>query len=211
MSIQPDAPRADFMDSRKFTDGDKIFFIHFLRWFLRKGPVPRREALYVVLEEQVGSSVLLVVYCSSHSLRLQTPHHNAESWKRHWNDYPELPDKIYIEARKRADYEAFAGDVFPSSSTTREGHGEDTASGEQVLSMPESTSRPASGPAVNVRRPIRPKGGIPVTDNDFREMARYMYEKRHVWHEYPTVKSRWEEFGHRPKVSPRPAHGTILV
>ena len=64
---------------------------------------------------------------------------------------------------------------------------------------------------MSVCRPIRPKGGIPVTDNDLREMARYMYEKRDVWHDYPTVKSRWEEFGRRPEVSPLRAHGIIMI
>ena len=36
---------------------------------------------------------------------MQTPHHNADAWRRHWDDAPELPDKIYIEARKRAERE----------------------------------------------------------------------------------------------------------
>ncbi|TBU32854.1 hypothetical protein BD311DRAFT_654008 [Dichomitus squalens] len=178
VSVKPKAPRRNVAD-RRFTDQDKIFFIHFLRWLLHKGPVPEREAIHNILAEQ-------------------TPHHNADSWKRHWDDYPVLPDKIYIEARKRGNYQALASDT-PSSVSVERGYEEDMADTNRVL----LTSEPALGskaePVLSVRTPTRPKGGIPVTDNDFREMAKYMYERRHVWYNYPSLKSRWQEFGQRPE------------
>ena len=43
---------------------------------------------------------------------------------------------------------------------------------------------------------------VQVTDDDLRRMARYKYEKRNVWHRYPSLSSRWAAFARLPKVGP---------
>ncbi|KAI1795155.1 hypothetical protein LXA43DRAFT_66650 [Ganoderma leucocontextum] len=81
--IKPKAPRRDPQhESLRFTKEDKIFFIHYLKYRLRRGPVPSKEQLCRELGEQA-------------------PHHNGDSWKRHWDNACRLPNEIYIQARKR--------------------------------------------------------------------------------------------------------------
>ncbi len=44
--------------NNRFTDDDKVFFIHYLRWRLRReGPIPTRAVLYAELAEQVQRTV----------------------------------------------------------------------------------------------------------------------------------------------------------
>ncbi len=52
--IKPKAPRRDPQPGHlRFTKEDKIFFIHYLKYRLRKGPVPSKEQLYRELAKQV--------------------------------------------------------------------------------------------------------------------------------------------------------------
>ncbi len=54
---KPTAPRRDPRDNSLFTDDDKIFFIHFLRWRLQTGDVPARS----VLEWELAQAVCLLL------------------------------------------------------------------------------------------------------------------------------------------------------
>ncbi|TBU49420.1 hypothetical protein BD309DRAFT_1014864 [Dichomitus squalens] len=169
VSNRPVPPSPPEVDGRRFTDEDRIFFIHFLRWQLREGPVPEREELYDALAEQ-------------------TPHHNADAWRRHWDDAPELPDKIYIEARKRADREGLVWNSPSSSASTDEEDGDE--------GMKDASAVPR---------------GSRVTEDDFLRMARYMYEKREVWGQYSSANARWEEFAKRPENGKRTLPGWVGV
>ncbi|KAI1795157.1 hypothetical protein LXA43DRAFT_882724 [Ganoderma leucocontextum] len=185
LSSQPKPPVRDVdevRDGHRFTDEDKVFFIHFLKWYLRQGrasQIPEREDLYLLLA------------------RL-TPHHNAEAWKRHWDDAPELPDQIYIEARKRADDEALARSASLSPSSNGDGS-EDGIDAADDGPPTESTSPVVSQVQRVPRAPHRPRGGVKVTEEDLREMAQYKYERRDVWDQHPNAKARWEEFAERPQ------------
>ncbi|KAM5540431.1 hypothetical protein V8D89_005889 [Ganoderma adspersum] len=190
-SSQPKAPvwdRDDDHEAHRFTDEDKIFFIHFLKSYLLGqacgARIPDREDLYLLLARQ-------------------TPHHNVEAWKRHWNDAPELPDKIYIEARKRADDEALARSASLSPSSDEEGS-EDGSDVEDDGLLKESTSpvlNEVQRRSCTLRQPNRGKRGchVKVTEEDLRDMAQYKYERRDVWDQSPSVKARWEEFADRPQ------------
>ena len=209
-SLHPKPPPRDsenVNESHKFSDEDKIFFIHFLKWYLRQGIVahiPDREELYLLLARQVS---IFRPFSDgddrSNLITRQTPHHNAEAWKRHWDDAPELPDKIYIEARKRADDEAIAGNPSLSPSSN-EGGSEDGIEAADDEPLSESTSQvlnqaqraPRSPcPPKKTRRPER------VTEEDLREMAQYKYERRGVWEGISSRTARWKEFAQRSRVS----------
>lgn len=52
--VKPKAPSRDLQSGKlRFTKEDKIFFIQYLKFRLRKGPVPSKEQLYRDLAEQV--------------------------------------------------------------------------------------------------------------------------------------------------------------
>ncbi|RPD76967.1 hypothetical protein L226DRAFT_569192 [Lentinus tigrinus ALCF2SS1-7] len=163
-SSRPEAP--DDVHSgyhARFTDDDKIFFIHFLRWRLREGEVPDKRALY-------------------RELAMETPNHDAAAWRKHWDSAPWLPDRIYIEARKRADNEA---DSLALSD------GEET--GTDWL----STDGPPT-PAQASSRPAKERLNRRVTEEDIHKMAKFLVEKRHLLH----AKSKnelWREFSRRPE------------
>lgn len=147
----------------------------------------------------------------------QTIHHNAEAWKRHWDEHPELPDKIYIEARKRAEEERLTlepgqpGYALLAGSSDEESQEEDAVeavadnasvvsyydppeeapkakSADKTLS-PQKSSKPASQPFRHA-----------ITADDLRAMAKYKVEKRHVWDQYDTKQGPWKEFAERPEV-----------
>lgn len=44
------------------------------------------------------------------------------------------------------------------------------------------------------------RGKCSVTEEDLREMSAFMFEKRHVWHEFKSSHDAWVTFGNRPKV-----------
>ncbi|TBU63980.1 hypothetical protein BD310DRAFT_460838 [Dichomitus squalens] len=188
VSNRPVPPSPPEVDGRRFTDEDRIFFIHFLRWQLREGPVPEREELYDALAEQ-------------------TPHHNADAWRRHWDDAPELPDKIYIEARKRADREGLVWNSPSSSASTDEEDGDEGM--KDASAVPSASQRSSKTLAVLRLRKI--SRGSRVTEDDFLRMARYMYEKREVWGQYSSANARWEEFAKRPENGKRTLPGWVGV
>lgn len=67
--MKPDPPRRDPDDADpRFTDDDKVFFIHYLQWRLHKGVVPKKEVLYAELAKQV--SVTMFLYEVNHVLFL---------------------------------------------------------------------------------------------------------------------------------------------
>ena len=195
--------------SQRFSDEDKIFFIHFLKWYLCQGSVahiPDREELYLLLARQVSifPSPFLGDEDRCNAIARQTPHHNADAWKRHWDDAPELPDKIYIEARKRADDEALARSASLSPSSNEDGSEDDIDAADRDGPLNESTSqvlnqvqRVPYPPCLRKKTRKHEK----VTEEDLREMAQYKYERRDVWEQIHSSMARWKEFAQRPEVS----------
>ncbi|KAI1795156.1 hypothetical protein LXA43DRAFT_914523 [Ganoderma leucocontextum] len=182
-------------DASKFTDEDKVFFIHFLHWRLgQPGAIPSKHDLYDALGDQ-------------------TAHHNAEAWKRHWDEHPELPDKIYIEARKRAEeqhltlepgqpgYARLAGSIDEESQ--EDDSGEAAADNASVVSYYDPPNEAATAqPADKIpRNPGKPWKTFkhPITADDLRAMAKYKVEKRHVWDQFDTKQGPWREFAERPE------------
>ncbi|KAI0774193.1 hypothetical protein C8Q74DRAFT_816241 [Fomes fomentarius] len=170
---KPTAPRRDPRDTSLFTDDDKIFFIHFLRWRLQSGDVPARS----VLEWELAQAA---------------PHHSERSWKKHWDANPSLPDDIYIAACKRAENEArMYESSHPWQSTGA--HPGDSAEDEGGASAHYSNT-----PRMVCKSSSR-RGKCSVTEEDLREMSLFMFEKRHVWHEFKSPHDAWVTFGNRPK------------
>ena len=58
-TIKPMPPRTS--DHTKFTDEDRIFFIHYLRWRLYDGEVPTKNELYEELATEVSAPVMVVI------------------------------------------------------------------------------------------------------------------------------------------------------
>ncbi|KAI0719645.1 hypothetical protein C8T65DRAFT_636020 [Cerioporus squamosus] len=175
--------------SKRFTDDDKIFFIHYLRWRLRReGPIPTRSVLYAELAEQ-------------------TPHRDAEAWKRHWDDHPQLPDRILIEARNREwpDSQTAPTAPAPDGPSDEEGEEDEDGEGEGEADEEEAEDRHAGHPADRPSAGDAPNSGkgkttrkhivrLRVTESDLRAMAKYMAEKEAVWDSYPSQCACWEEF-----------------
>lgn len=205
---KPKAPRRGPQENtRKLTREEKIFFIHFLKHRLRSGPVPSREQLCRELAEQ-------------------TPHHNADSWKRHWDKECKLPNEIYIQARKRvqkslkeplpAPPSRLNGSHLAGSSDEEDDSGDEdedrdvepgddpayepTASGEPYSTVKKATK----GPRIRKYR---------VTEVEIQAMAQYIAEKRKCdggWDNL-TVRLRWEEFAARPKNKKRSLAGWARI
>ncbi|KAI0750766.1 hypothetical protein C8Q80DRAFT_530093 [Daedaleopsis nitida] len=168
---KPRAPSRDPQgDIDTFSDDEKIFFIHFLRWRLREGPVPPKLVLWWELGREA-------------------PHHDHLSWKKHWEDNPSMPDRIYSEARERRDRE-----------TEMESNRSRTVSPPVTLRLYNKHSNhrgvhPCPSHNKSAARPTRRR----VTDDDIKAMALYMVEKRRVWNKYTSHSGCWREFANRPQ------------
>ncbi|PIL37073.1 hypothetical protein GSI_00765 [Ganoderma sinense ZZ0214-1] len=197
-------------DATKFTEEDKVFFIHFLHWRLgQPGAIPSKQDLYDALGEQMT-------------------HHNAEAWKRHWDEHPELPDKVYIEARKRAEEEhlslepgqpgyarlADSSDEEPQEDDAAEAVA-DNASVVSYYDPPDETPKAQSAdksllPGKSVQSASK-TFRHPITEDNLRAMAKYKFEKRHVWNQYGTKQGPWKEFAERPENRNRKLGSWYLV
>ncbi|KAM5543676.1 hypothetical protein V8D89_002927 [Ganoderma adspersum] len=206
----------------KLTDDEKIFFVHWLRWRLREGRLPDKETLFEELEAEL-------------------PQRTAETWKKHWSGNCEVPDALYIAARKRVDSARddargespltplAARDTSDGSSESSESEPEpepepDASDNEQSTYHPASASASARKPAVRpgpgatntatnftamktkagktVRRAHL--GGVRITDEDLRAMARYKFARRSDWENRDiSYKAFWYDFAHRPENSKR--------
>ncbi|EJF61163.1 hypothetical protein DICSQDRAFT_155257 [Dichomitus squalens LYAD-421 SS1] len=194
--LAPVAPRAKADEkSSKFTDEDKIFFIHFLRWRLRQpGAIPSKKDLYKDLAKQ-------------------TAHHDAEAWKKHWYEHPECPDREYIKARKRAEqsqlrasspssgpgYARIGGSSDEDDETSQESDGEDAADNASVVSYCNPNEEVAAEPVGTVPNTRHTSRGRPVTLEEIRAMAQFKAERRDVWEQYTSKQEPWKEFAERPE------------
>ncbi|TFK92893.1 hypothetical protein K466DRAFT_581468 [Polyporus arcularius HHB13444] len=160
-SHKPHAPDDTQRGSFKFTDDDKVFFIHFLRWRLREGDVPEKDVLYEELAEE-------------------TPHHDADSWRKHWDSAPSLPDRIYIDARKRAVANG-------AMSTANSSGGESDTGADWGLEDEAPPSTQVSSRLATTRLHQR------ITDEDLRKMAEFLVEKRLSVHNQ-SQSELWREF-----------------
>ncbi len=218
---KPKAPRRGPQEnSRKLTREEKIFFIHFLKHRLRSGPVPSREQLCRELAEQVCIA-FAICHCSSSEhptpQPAQTPHHNADSWKRHWDKECKLPNEIYIQARKRvqnslkeplpAPPSRLNGSHLAGSSDEEDDSGDededrDVEPGDDPAYEPTASGEPYSTVKKATKSPRIRK--YRVTEVEIQAMAQYITEKRKCdggWDNL-TVRLRWEEFAARPEVRP---------
>ncbi|KAI1789270.1 hypothetical protein LXA43DRAFT_1022027 [Ganoderma leucocontextum] len=165
----------------KLTHDEKVFFVHWLRWRLRDGPLPEKETLFEELEAEL-------------------PHRAAEMWKRHWASHCEVPDGLYIEARKRTRR------LTPLAATgePREGSESESESSDDQGSTYHAAARKPSQRSATTKivtktvRMGRAPGRLPVTDEDLRAMARYKSGKNGDWETLPH-KPRWREFADRPE------------
>ncbi|KAI0750769.1 hypothetical protein C8Q80DRAFT_1153837 [Daedaleopsis nitida] len=173
-TVKPRAPPRDFGgDIDTFTDEEKVFFIQYLCWRLREGPLPRSW------------------FCVGNwGRRSAAPHHDHLSWKRHWDNHPSMPDQIYIEARKRCEREA------STESDLRR-----TASPPVTLRLSDSRSDHHRGihPWTYRGKRAAQHGRKAVTDEDVRAMALYMVEKRRDWNKFKSHAECWWEFAERPQ------------
>ncbi|KAL1946887.1 hypothetical protein VTO73DRAFT_14991 [Trametes versicolor] len=177
--MKPSPPlEEDAGTNGRFTPADHRFFIHYLRWRLAKDPLVTRDVLYGELAEQ-------------------TPSHDADAWKRHWDNHPQLPDQVVIEAGKRAaaPHSLQRSDKPLQHDPTGEGSvesaGEDNSDEEREQDEGQNTQR-------TKRAPVRRAGkkGLPITEEDLRVMARFMFERG--W-SVSGPKRRWIEFAERPE------------
>ncbi|KAM5540429.1 hypothetical protein V8D89_005887 [Ganoderma adspersum] len=195
--VKPKAPQRGLQsDNLRFTKEDKVFFIHYLKYRLRKGPVPSKEQLYRELAEQA-------------------PHHNVESWKRHWDNACTLPNEIYIQALKRVNSRRqeppHPQKALTESSEEEDESGEEEEDGDDATAAEFSDDPTSEPPASRTRAPTvkKAQGGraprrCKISDEDIRAMAQYIVEKRKCdgW-EALKAPNRWEEFASRPENTKR--------
>ncbi|OJT04113.1 hypothetical protein TRAPUB_5158 [Trametes pubescens] len=181
--MKPSPPLAeDAGTGGRFTPADHRFFIHYLRWRLAKDPLVTREVLYDELAEQ-------------------TPSHDADAWRRHWDNHPQLPDQVVIEAGKRAAVPRTSQRSDEPLQHTATGEGSAESAGEdgsdEEREQDEGQNARPSTKRAPVRRPGKKRGERTlVTDEDLRAMARYMLDQE--W-SLPGPKRRWQEFAERPE------------
>ncbi|KAI0750765.1 hypothetical protein C8Q80DRAFT_1153805 [Daedaleopsis nitida] len=196
-NVKPAPPHRDAPGLfSRFTDDDKVFFIQYLRWRLHERPFPTKHELYDELAAQVDlHTVLLRCHHAVLTSRflVQTPHHNAKAWKKHWADFSELPDKVYIAARQREDRERDASSSSEAKSTPGVSGSERNGDTSELSSIPSP--------------PSKARSGEPVTEADLRRMAQYTVEKNAVWKAEGTrLVARWKEFSERPENRKRRSH-----
>ncbi|PIL37071.1 transcription factor [Ganoderma sinense ZZ0214-1] len=181
--VKPKAPRRDPRDNtHKFTREEKIFFIQFLKYRLRRGPVPNKEQLYRELAEQV-------------------PYHNADSWKRLWDKECRLPNEIYIQARKRVKSDLLAGSNSDSEGSRDEsGHSGDEEEEDTDPEFEPATSQTPSSTAKKAKKG-RYVRKYRVTEADIQAMAQFIVEKRKCDDGWMDLSPglRWGEFAARPE------------
>ncbi|KAI0719644.1 hypothetical protein C8T65DRAFT_636017 [Cerioporus squamosus] len=169
-SKKPKAPRhVSEADRFKFTDEDKVFFIHYLRWRVRQDDVPDKSKVFGELAEETR--------------------HSADAWKRHWQQNAELPDRILAQAKKQRAEEQFASK--PSSDE------EDCSQDGEDIQDEDDKRYPRAAPPVRRRRG-RVTTGVKVTEDDLRAMAKYKAERLKGWDRFPSKQGAWKEFFERP-------------
>ncbi|KAI0696390.1 hypothetical protein C8T65DRAFT_743595 [Cerioporus squamosus] len=119
------------------------------------------------------------------SSQTETPHHDAEAWRKHWDSAPSLPDRIYIEARKRADNErAFLDDGTRSTADSSDG---EDAGTNRVFQHKAPPLMQGSG------RPAITRLNRRITEEDLHKMAEFLVEKRQYLH-LKSQSELWREF-----------------
>ncbi|KAI0661067.1 hypothetical protein C8Q70DRAFT_762345 [Cubamyces menziesii] len=187
--VKPTPPAPEESGGSRFTDAEKVFFIHYLQWRMHDDPTVTKDELYEELAEAI-------------------PHHDAGAWKRHWDKHPELPDQIFIEGRKgaatttRTQSGSAASDSEDGQGSEEDGEGESDTSESESESESEGSDR-ASSPPAPVKAPAKRGRGRPpkheVTKDDFRALARYKFENRKIWDTFTSENARWRDFARRPE------------
>ncbi|KAI0375554.1 hypothetical protein BV20DRAFT_1047850 [Pilatotrama ljubarskyi] len=172
--------------SAKFTCSEHIYFIHYLRWRLQDDPTITKQSLFRELAEQ-------------------TPNHDAEAWRKHWENHPELPDQIYIELGQR---EGIPSDLRRQARSAR---ARESSASESSLTPVDDTSDDEydsdsgdedSSAFSNRRRRATSstlRQGRAITEEDIRAMARFRLERAEEWSTRTNKKRFWTEFALRPE------------
>lgn len=141
-------------------------------------------------------------HSSNQSTRLpvQAPQHNADSWKRHWDKACELPNEIYIQARKRVQSNLSTGSKLAEWNDEDDHSGDEEEEGETDPEYEPSTSQTPSSTVKKAKKGPRVRK-YRVTEADIQAMAHYIVEKRRCdeWRDL-TGRLQWEEFAARPEV-----------
>ncbi|KAI0774191.1 hypothetical protein C8Q74DRAFT_816465 [Fomes fomentarius] len=174
---KPKAPTTS--DQARFSDEERIFFIHFLRWRLNNGRIPSKTTLYKELAKETR------------------PHRSADAWRKHWDNNSELPDKILIEAEKKARQDEEEESEDDSGEEQSDNDADDAPEED---SGDDEKGAPKPGPP---RRRRTGTSGVRVTEEDLRAMALYKAERIDTWDTFTTKQGPWVEFADRPKVSKR--------
>ncbi|TBU22057.1 hypothetical protein BD311DRAFT_792402 [Dichomitus squalens] len=168
--------------NEKFTDDEKVFFVHWLRWRLRQGPLPDKDELFEELQTEL-------------------PHRTASMWKSHWEDHPELPDQIYLAAKERAEKEENWG-IFPTKVAALneplilESESEDD--GDDGRSDPSYSDRNGPIPTLSPLPRAR-KSKHNVSDAELRAMALYKFEHAAKWENNTRKYPLWRDFANSPE------------
>ncbi|OSD04162.1 hypothetical protein PYCCODRAFT_127355 [Trametes coccinea BRFM310] len=189
--MKPKPPLSDEADGCKFTDADKVFFIHYLRWRIRNKPTVSKSELYEELAAQI-------------------PRHDAEAWKRHWDKYPEVADQVYIEGRARARSPSPPSSSATAASGPSQTKHVDSCEDESDHWAPPSdedgegpSDKPDVAPASRQKRARRGRPWQRVTEEDLRAMAQYKAERYGPAWRNTVRTTRWQEFADRPENAKR--------
>lgn len=145
-------------------------------------------------------------------IRSQTPHHDAEAWHKHWDGNWELPDQIYIAARKRlqACGSSDSDSLTSLSEAESSDNGDDETDGNSSPNYDDVSS--ASADAGHGRAGRGGGCGVKVTDDDRRAMALYLVEKRcGALTDCTRNFALWKEFARRPEVRGSALELTSLI
>ncbi|KAH9899956.1 hypothetical protein C8Q73DRAFT_341116 [Cubamyces lactineus] len=194
----------------KFTDADKIFFIHYLEWRM----------------QDVDPDITKSGLCEE--VARYAPHHSGKSWMKHWRKHPQRADEIFSRGHDngsavpppRASPGTFTGTPSTSSTqkTNRAGERTSELEGESTLGSDSGGSYKPRGP--DGRSTADPSVAIStkkkqwrtrqmtmqkqaVTEADLRAMAQYRFEKYKGWPSYITCKERWRGFAERKENAAR--------
>ncbi|KAH9899954.1 hypothetical protein C8Q73DRAFT_681533 [Cubamyces lactineus] len=195
LSVKPTPPTWEKNDGSKFTDADKTFFIHYIQWRMHNDPLITKPELYAELAEHA-------------------PHHDADAWKRHWDKWPQLPDKLFIEGRNRAypptqpsisrpagvPRRTQKGPAYEDNgdSKSSSGESEDENADARAPDKQASSSAPSAGSSAKKGVAKSRKYYQAVTEADLRAMALYMFENQPMWSDPSvTITKRWTEFAER--------------
>ncbi|TBU27977.1 hypothetical protein BD311DRAFT_759310 [Dichomitus squalens] len=189
----------------RFTQEEKVFFIHWLHWRLREKGLPDKETLFKELEREL-------------------PKRTANTWKRFWAENPDAPNAVYIAARKRAERPDATRGSLTSLAELSDANSDEEEQNLREDGRPlidKGEAKPAATPSSSSESKSKRSPSLPVTDTDLRAMARYKFEKDAVWATSRYKYAPWDDFATRPEnarrsltawkhIARNPKHGVVI-